>query len=371
VAVVVEVLVFPVRARDRLLDSLSLSIKQVQDMQAAMAVGLDSPAKPDFRDPGIAKRFNYAKGQAQAALAAADTFLPMCLTEPRLKGDFKILHPIYREIVVVLRQIVERMDNVVSLRKEYGSSILEDLHPQVYTYRRNVAASIMLLLFSVHEALITWQPLPQFMPACRLAHFRLINRVREILFSRSGAQTPAGGPPSISNENIDLAEEVARLIVQKRSLSWNASTYGQGEIIEYLEELVELTKILVGVNAFRSGLLEEAAPYSKYDQRARLNRIPLSRAPTVDTATTGVSAEDVPTAPSVLAPTESRATGLQRTQTIRRASLTRRRSHQRGEKEESDSEEDIPVSLQRVGTRICENNALIRRRTNAMSKDDS
>ncbi|KPA44247.1 histidine protein kinase [Fusarium langsethiae] len=370
VAVAVEMFVFPVRARDRLLDTLSVSIKQVQNMQAAMAVGLDSPAKPDFRDPGIIKRFNFAKDQAQTALAAADTFLPMCLKEPRLKGDFKPLYPIYKEIVVVLRQIVERMDNAVSLRREYGSSILEDLHPQVYTYRRNVAASIMLLLFSVHEALITWQPLPQFMPACRLAHFRLINRVREILYSRSGAQTPAGGPPSVSNENFDLAEEVARLIVQKRSLSWNASTYGQGEIIEYLEELVELTKILVGVNAFRSGLLEEAAPYSKYDQRARLNRIPLSRAPTADTTTT-VAAEEVPTASSALAPTESRATGLQRTQTIRRASLTRRRAHQRGEKgEESDSEEDIPVSLQRVGTRICENNALIRRRTIVVSNDD-
>ncbi|PCD39969.1 hypothetical protein FGRA07_01240 [Fusarium graminearum] len=293
VAVAVEMFVFPVRARDRLIESLSVSIKQVQNMQAAMAVGLGSPAKPDFRDPGIIKRFNLAKDRAQEALALADTFLPMCLAEPRLKGDFRLLYPIYKEIVVVLRQIVERMDNAVSLRKEFGSSILEDLHPQVYMYRRNVAASIMLLLFSVHEALITWQPLPQFMPACRLAHFRLINRVREILYSRSGAQTPAGGPPSVSLENVNLAEEVTRLIVQKRSLSWNASTYGQGEIIEYLEELVELTKILVGVNAFRSGLLEEAAPYSKYDQRARLNRIPLSRAPTNETAAT-VAAEEVP-----------------------------------------------------------------------------
>ena len=40
-------------------------------------------------------------------------------------------------------------------------------------------------------------------------------------------------------------------------LSWNASTAGKMEIIEYLEELVELTKLLVGVNAFRSGVLEK------------------------------------------------------------------------------------------------------------------
>ncbi|UZP40842.1 hypothetical protein NXS19_008658 [Fusarium pseudograminearum] len=193
VAVAVEMFVFPVRARDRLIESLSVSIKQVQNMQAAMAVGLGSPAKPDFRDPGIIKRFNLAKDRAQEALALADTFLPMCLAEPRLKGDFKLLYPVYKEIVVVLRQIVERMDNAVSLRKEFGSSILEDLHPQVYMYRRNVAASIMLLLFSVHEALITWQPLPQFMPACRLAHFRLINRVRKFFIREVARRHPQAG----------------------------------------------------------------------------------------------------------------------------------------------------------------------------------
>ncbi|KAJ4138276.1 hypothetical protein NW768_002097 [Fusarium equiseti] len=370
VAMAVEMLVFPVRARDRLIEMLSESIQHVQKMQAAMAVGLDSVAKPNFRDPDIAKRFNYAKSKAQEALTLAETFLPMCSSEPRLKADFRPLKPIYREIIIVLRQIVEKMDNNFSLRKEYGSSILEDLHAQVRIYRRNVAGSIEFNLFSVREALVTRQPLPQFMPSSRLAHFQLINRVRDVLLARSGTQTPAGGLPSTSSEIGDLGEEVARLIVQKRALSWNASTFGQGEIIEYLEELIELTKIIVGVNAFRSGLLERAAPYSTYKQRTRLNRIPLPRQRT-DSGSSDGSLGEVPTVSSVLAPTDSRATGLQRTQTIRRGSLTKRRSHAKDEKgnAESDSEEDIPVSLQRVGTRLCENNAIMRRRAIAMSKE--
>jgi hypothetical protein len=39
-------------------------------------------------------------------------------------------------------------------------------------------------------------------------------------------------------------------------LAWNASSAGMMEIIEFLEELVDLAKLLVGVNAFRSGMLE-------------------------------------------------------------------------------------------------------------------
>ncbi|KAJ4139391.1 hypothetical protein NW765_003290 [Fusarium oxysporum] len=362
-ALLIELILYPVRARDRLVESLAASVKQVQNMQAAMAVGLDEPIKPNFRNPDLNKRFRRATNKARGALAAAETFLPFSVTEPRLKGDFKPLVPVYKEIFYVLHQIIDRMENVVMLRREYGSSILEDLNPQVHAYRRNVAASIMLVLFTVYEAFITWTPLPQFIPSSRLAQLRLVNHVREILASRSGTQTPAGEPPSVFDENGELAAQVAYLITQKRFLSWNASTSGQMEIIEYLEELVQLVKILVGVNDFRSGLLKTPT-LSNYRERKHLTRMPLSRVPTADSRTTGVPAEEVPTV-------ESRASGLQRTQTIR-AGHARRRNHRREDNEkeaDSDSEEDIPMSLQRVGTRLCEDAAVVRRRAMSVSKD--
>ncbi|KAF4464243.1 Lactobacillus histidine kinase [Fusarium albosuccineum] len=373
VALLVEMLLFPVRARDRLLESLSASVKQVQNMQAAMAVGLDSPIKPDFRNPGLHKRFNHARTKARGALAAAETFLPFCTTEPRLKGSFRPLEPIYKEILYVLHQIIDRMDNMVQLRKEYGSSILEDLNPRVHAYRRNVAASIMLVLFSVNEALTSWQPLPQFIPSSRLAQLRLVNHVREVLAAQSGTQTPAGGAPTVFDENVELAEQVAHLITQKRFLSWNASTAGQMEIIEYLEELVELVKLLVGVNAFRSGLLEKPE-YSNYRSRTHMDRVPLASVPTVQSSTAGIPAEEVSTAPAAFSDDGSRATGLQRTQTIRgRAEHIRERLRKKRGMEnavDSDSEEDIPMSLQRVGTRLCENDAVVRRRAFTLSHDN-
>ncbi|KAH7149945.1 hypothetical protein B0J13DRAFT_673709 [Dactylonectria estremocensis] len=373
VALVVEMFLYPVRARDRLLESLSASVRQVQDMQSAMAVGIDCPERLDLRAPALQKRFNHARAKARGALAAAETFLPFCSSEPRLKGSFKPLAPIYQEIVYVLHQIIDRMDNMIQLRKEYGSSVLEDLNPKVHAYRRNVAASIMLVLFSVNEALTTWQPLPQFIPSSRLAQLRLVNHVRELLASRSGTHTPAGGIPAVFADNGELAEQIAHLITQKRFLSWNASTAGQMEIIEYLEELVELVKLLVGVNAFRSGMLE-MPDYGNYRQRNLTSRVPLASVPTAESSTAGVPAVEVATAPAAFPDDEPGGAALHRTRTMReRAEQMREKLRKKKPIEEaigSDSDDDIPMSLQRVGTRLCENDAVVRRRAFTLSHDD-
>ena len=47
--------------------------------------------------------------------------------------------------------IIDRMDGVMHLRKEYGSSVLEDLNPRVHAYRRHVAASICIAIFAVND----------------------------------------------------------------------------------------------------------------------------------------------------------------------------------------------------------------------------
>ncbi|KAH7160778.1 hypothetical protein EDB81DRAFT_325596 [Dactylonectria macrodidyma] len=373
VALVVEVFLYPVRARDRLLESLSASVRQVQDMQSAMAVGIDCPEKLELRAPALQKRFNHARAKARGALAAAETFLPFCSSEPRLKGSFKPLAPIYQEIVYVLHQIIDRMDNMIQLRKEYGSSVLEDLNPKVHAYRRNVAASIMLVLFSVNEALTTWQPLPQFIPSSRLAQLRLVNHVRELLASRSGTHTPAGGNPAVFAGNGELAEQIAHLITQKRFLSWNASTAGQMEIIEYLEELVELVKLLVGVNAFRSGMLE-MPDYGNYRQRNITGRVPLASMPIAESSTAGVPAVEVATAPAAIPDDEPGGATLHRTRTMReRAGHMKEKLRNKKLTEEvieSDSDDDIPISLQRVGTRLWENDAVVRRRAFTLSHDN-
>ncbi|KAH9891418.1 hypothetical protein F4778DRAFT_333778 [Xylariomycetidae sp. FL2044] len=267
VALCVEMFLFPVRARDRLVESLASSIQQISQMEVSIAVGIDQPRNIDIKSLAINASFIDAKEKAEQALNAAKTFLPFCLIEPRLKGSFKGQAMIYGEIVFVLFQIVDRMDNMLHIRKTYGSSVLEELNEEVLPYRRNVAAAITLTLFAVHEALTTRLPLPQFLPSSRVAQLRYVSRVRELLLERaaqsarqSGAQTPAtinsmshhGG----SNSSNPLQFYVLKSVTKQSFLSWNAVSAGMMEIIEYLEELVDLAKLLVGVNAFRSGMLE-------------------------------------------------------------------------------------------------------------------
>jgi hypothetical protein len=259
VALIVEVAVLPVRARDRLVESLAASIRQISEMEACLAYGIETQTNVNVHSAEVCARFERAKGKAQGALTAAETFLPFCANEPRLKGSFKGLALVYAEILYVLHAIVDRMDNMLHLRQEYGSSVLEELNEKVYPYRRNVAGSITLILFAVHEALTTKLPLPQFLPSARLAHLRMVNRVREVVL--------AGDIHKLADaERSEIEMSMVKRVVRQKFLSWNAASAGQIEVIEYLEELIDLVKLLVGANEFRSGMLTRPT-YREYVER--------------------------------------------------------------------------------------------------------
>ncbi len=291
VALMVEVALFPVKARTRLVESLATTLRQINEMERCIASGIETGQKLDIHSPANLIRLEHASSKANAALSAAETFLPFCSHEPRIKGSFKGLALIYGEILFVLHQIVDRMDNMlqlgtacrlpqcrpvsnhrvmrltlrgcaptttpifINLAREAmltpppppdGSGPLEDLNAEIYPYRRNVAGSITLTLFAVHAALTTKLPLPQYLPSARLAHLRMINRVREVVLE----QVSAG------HEDQDVIAKLARRrAVRRKYMSWNAASAAQAEIIEFLEELVVLTKLLVGASEFRSGLL--------------------------------------------------------------------------------------------------------------------
>ena len=438
VALIIEIVVYPVRARDRLVESLSACVKSVSNMQAAVAVGVDDPIKVNLQGHQLHQRFNDAREKAQACLGAAETFLPFCLSEPRMKGSFKRLAPIYREIIYVLHQIIDRMDNVFQLRKACGSSVLEDLNPKVFNYRRNVAASTSLALFSVNEALTTRLPLPQFLPSSRLAQLRLINRVREVLEAQGGDATGNRTMETLmkatnahdDGKGPELDEKTAKLVTQHRFLSWNASTAGQMEIIEYLEELVELAKLLVGVNAFRSGMLERPN-FRQYMRRVKTREMPFGKAGPLASASLATEdsalpenrgVEELPTQVpprSATLPERSAARGptpgIKRSVTfgvkvkeridemrgkggigegdgLPRGGIPRTErgaeegaagvgghgsgdesscSESGSESDSDDGAENLPMSLQRVSTRLWEDNAAATRRRRGFTFDDS
>ena len=219
--------------------------------------------------------------------------VPVCATEPRLKGSFAPQALIYAEMTSVLHHIVDRMENMLILRRSYGSGPLEEFNAQLYSYRRNVAGAITVTLFAIQAALTTKIPLPQFMPSARLAHLRMINKVREVVTNSADADHSTTESSTTCDHHIDDGDDettdkgynksdhaksvttrpegkettttpLRHLAVRRKYLSWNASSAAQAEIIEFLEELIELTKLLVGANEFRSGLFVRPQLHTYY-----------------------------------------------------------------------------------------------------------
>ena len=357
VALIVELVLFPAKARDRLVESLAASIRQIIEMEACLAYGIETETNVDVHSPAVSQRFDRAKAKAGGALTAAETFLPFCVNEPRLKGSFKGLALVYAEILYVLHAVVDRMDNMLHLRQEYGSGVLEELNTQVYPYRRNVAGSITLILFAVHEALTTKLPLPQFLPSARLAHLRMVNRVREVVLEK------APGEMQKYHERSEIEITMVKRVLRQKFLSWNAASAGQIEVIEYLEELIDLTKLLVGANEFRSGMLTRPS-YREYVERidrgamAREERGKVKVEGGVGEGEQRVDEQDEMR--DVLPEPETRKLGLTRRRATfsRNEGLEKKRSRnseaEAVEKERQAGEEELPRSLQRVRSRRVE-----------------
>lgn len=214
----------------------------------------------------------------------------------------------------------------------FTSAVADLSKAQIYPYRRNVAGSITVTLFAIHGALLTKLPLPQFLPSARLAHLRMINRVREVV-----QQSVQHG-----QHHENASKLLRQLAVRRKYMSWNAASAAQAEVIEFLEELVDLTKLLVGANEFRSGLLTRPTYHSYLEQPEHDVPKPIN---TMD----GGALEE-----SEARDEFREMTSAREGPNLRRRTTTRR-SHEDGE--------DIPPSLRRIQSRKIE--ASIRRqRTN-------
>lgn len=168
----------------------------------------------------------------------------------------------------------------------------------------------------------------------------MINRVREVV-----QKTSTGSGQEVPETSNKLAHQHA---VRRKYMSWNAASAAQAEIIEFLEELIDLTKLLVGANEFRSGLLTRPTYRDYVDMIGRreddVNENEITRNNN-DPEATDESQERPPNA-NVNAP-----------------GLTRRR---RGTTLSASTEgqgEDIPASLRRIQSRKVEA-GIQRRRTN-------
>ena len=74
VALVVEVMLLPVKARSRLVESLAAALKQINEMETCVAFGIEEGVNLDVYAPEVFLNFEKASGKANGALNAAETF---------------------------------------------------------------------------------------------------------------------------------------------------------------------------------------------------------------------------------------------------------------------------------------------------------
>ncbi len=87
VALLVEVVILPVKARTRLVESLAAALHQINEMEQCIASGIEEGVKVDIFDAGIFLHFEDASGKAKAALGAAETFRMLPVFNVTLQAD--------------------------------------------------------------------------------------------------------------------------------------------------------------------------------------------------------------------------------------------------------------------------------------------
>jgi long-subunit fatty acid transport protein len=97
VATLVQLIVFPVKARVHLKESLASAIVQLTRMESYIALGIDEK-RNICTSPSLLKKFRTAQKKASASLADAEAFIGFTKQEPRLKGNFQNQAIVYKEV---------------------------------------------------------------------------------------------------------------------------------------------------------------------------------------------------------------------------------------------------------------------------------
>jgi hypothetical protein len=130
-ALLVQITIYPIKARVELVKNITQAIQYCEYLEGCISQGID---KADIDDDPTDfyqrayDRINYYSRKAKKALANADIYLELTHREPRLKGSFHDLQKVYSEINFVLRQMIEKFQNISFLRSQYGTAVVDELN---------------------------------------------------------------------------------------------------------------------------------------------------------------------------------------------------------------------------------------------------
>jgi hypothetical protein len=100
----VQLIIYPVKARERLKESLASAIVHINRMESFMALGVEDTRNINETSPALFRRFEKARRAASKSLGSAEAFLGFTAQEPRLKGNFDNQAVIYKEVTIFPNQ---------------------------------------------------------------------------------------------------------------------------------------------------------------------------------------------------------------------------------------------------------------------------
>lgn len=129
-ALLVQITIYPIKARVELVKNITQAIQYCEYLEGCISQGIEKADVDDI--PGFYQRaydrINYYSRKAKKALINADIYLELTHREPRLKGSFQDLQKVYAEINFVLRQMIEKFQNISFLRSQYGTAVVDELN---------------------------------------------------------------------------------------------------------------------------------------------------------------------------------------------------------------------------------------------------
>ncbi|EPB88022.1 hypothetical protein HMPREF1544_05200 [Mucor circinelloides 1006PhL] len=156
-------------------------------------------------------------------LNTCNVLLELTDHEPRLKGPFP--KEFYREMLISSHNLLDRMMSLRIILIKMSPSVKKTVRGlDIYHYRRDMVASILLHFYTLSASLKAKIPLPSFMPSARAARSRVLRHRRQ--------------------------EDRPEKLLRYRNLNWFAMGCSTEEIIDELEHLTDLVRFIVGDSKF-------------------------------------------------------------------------------------------------------------------------
>ena len=97
-AIAVEMVLLPVKARTRMIESLADALRHINEMETCIAAGIEEGKNFDVYNTDRVIRFEHASSRANGALGAAETFCQSPLSDtfeqrPANKGQCRSVAP--------------------------------------------------------------------------------------------------------------------------------------------------------------------------------------------------------------------------------------------------------------------------------------